>query len=726
MAIIDADKLEGPDIEGNVATDEVVALVEPKTEDALLMETIEYSPLVAFIEKKYQRSKDKRLFDERRWIKCYNNFRGLYGPGVVFTSSEKSRAFIKITKTKVFAAYAQCLDILFPAGSKFPIGVEASKNPEGIAKEVSFDPKKPEGLAQPEETPNTTVARKSILENLGFLKTKLEPLGEKLQEGITGTASEQVWEPAKEAAKAMSDLMQDQLEEAGAAKDLRSAIFEMCLFGTGILMGPFPKHKEYPRWLEDGTYEPIVKDIPDIQWVSIWDFYPDPDANNMKDSELAIRRHKLSRTQLRELKNRPHFRSESIENVIKEGPNYVREWWELDITDSEMNPDVERWEVKEYWGIMDKELAEEAGIKLPKAFKNRDQVQINAWISGTHILRLVLNPFTPARIPFQVSPYELNPYSFFGVGVAENMDDTQLLMNGFMRLAVDNGVLSGNVILEVDETTLVDGQDFELTPGKIFRRNGGPPGQTINAINIPNNTQAYFLMFDKARQLADEATGMPSYSHGQAGIQSVGRTASGMSMLMGAAKENIKSVVRNVDDYILMPLAKSLFAFNMQFNFDPKFIGDVQVVARGTESLMRNEVRSQKILQFLQLTANPMDAPYVKREYLLRELSQSLDLEADKTVNDSREAALQAALMKDMMIAQGMDPAAQGGGQQGTSNPTAAGPQGNPAGMPSPSDPTQTGGGNISPGAAPEPGAQGNSQPGIMPPGMGGGMNGAG
>ena len=49
-----------------------------------------------------------------------------------------------------------------------------------------------------------------------------------------------------------------------------------------------------------------------------------------------------------------------------------------------------------------------------------------------------IKSFTPARIPYMSAPYELNPYSFFGVGVAENMDDTQTLMNGFMRMAVDN------------------------------------------------------------------------------------------------------------------------------------------------------------------------------------------------------------------------------------------------------------------------------------------------
>ena len=52
--------------------------------------------------------------------------------------------------------------------------------------------------------------------------------------------------------------------------------------------------------------------------------------------------------------------------------------------------------------------------------------------------RMVLNPFKPVRIPYYAVPYEHNPYSFFGVGIAENMDDTQTLMNGFMRMAIDN------------------------------------------------------------------------------------------------------------------------------------------------------------------------------------------------------------------------------------------------------------------------------------------------
>ena len=156
------------------------------------------------------------------------------------------------------------------------------------------------------------------------------------------------------------------------------------------------------------------------------------------------------------------------------------------------------------------------------------------------------------------------------------------------------------------------------------------------------------MMFDKSRQLADEATGIPSYSHGSGAVGGVGRTASGMSMLMGAAAQNIKAVVRNIDDYLLGPLGKSLFAFNMQFNFDPEFVGDLDVKARGTESLMRNEVRSQRLLQFMQMTANPQMAPFVKYDFILRELASSMDLDEDKILNDPREAAIQQKMMAEL------------------------------------------------------------------------------
>lgn len=667
---------------------EILATPDSASKD----DSIKYGSLVSFIKHKYQRARSKRMWDDERQLNAYNNFRGLYSPEVQWRDDEQSRAFIKITKTKVLAAYAQVLEVIF-AANKFPIGIEASPVPEGIAEAVHFDPKAP-------EQPNSTVARPDILSMLGPLRDKLEPIKDKLEDGPGVTPTAATYEPAMEAAKNMEKLIHDQLHEANASKHIRSTIFEMCLFGTGILKGPFALDKEYPKWEEDGNYAPIKKTIADVSFVSIWDAYPDPDARNMDECEYFIHRQRLSKTGLRDLKKRPFFRHDQIDEAVLAGTNYTKEYWENNLEDYEAHDHIDRYEVFEYWGIVDRDIAEEAEIVLPPKFKDSDQLQVNVWMCNDKILRLVLNPFTPARIPFLACPYEMNPYSFFGIGVAENMDDTQLLMNGFMRLAVDNAAKSSNVILEIDDNMLVPGQSLELYPGKVFRRNGGQPGQAVHSIQIPNVSNECLQMFDKARQLADEATGMPSYAHGMTGVSGVGRTASGMSMLMGAAKENIKAVVRNLDDYIFVPLGKSMFAFNMQFNFDKQYVGDLEVVARGTESLLRGEVRSQKILQMLQISGTPADQPYVNRSYLWRELAKDLDIDPDKAVYDQREAQLQALQIQMMNKAMGIEPQQPAG--------PAGGPGGAPAGVPQTGDPTQQGG-QVQPGAAPPPGAQGFS-----------------
>ena len=663
--------------------------------DESIVDDIQVSSMVDFVSEKYQRSEDYRNNDEERWLRAYRNYRGLYGSDVQFTEAEKSRVFIKVTKTKTLAAYGQITDVLF-AGGKFPINIEPTELPEGVVGDVSFDPKEPEQLKDEpaldspygftgdgKELPAGATAQ-SLNDKLGPLTDKLQDI-DNLREGVGQTPSAITFSPAMVAAKQMQKKIHDQLEESSASKHLRSTAFEMALFGTGVMKGPFAADKEYPNWDDEGEYNPIFKTVPQLNHVSVWNFFPDPDAANMDEAQYVIERHKMSRTQLRALKKRPFFRGSVIDEAIAAGENYVRKYWEDDLSDYSPDTSIDRFEVLEYWGMCDTELLIDNEIDIPKELKEYDELQANIWICNGKLLRMVLNPFKPAKIPYMAAPYELNPYSFFGVGIAENMDDTQTLMNGFMRMSVDNAVLSGNLLIEVDETNLVPGQDLSVYPGKVFRRQGGAPGQAIFGTKFPNVSQENLQLFDKARQLADESTGLPSFSHGQTGVSGVGRTASGISMLMNAASGSIKTVIKNVDDYLLKPLGEGFFRFNMQFDFDKSIKGDLEVKARGTESLMANEVRSQRLMQFLQVASSQPLAPFAKFQYIIREIATSMGLDPDKVTNNMDEAALQAEILKGMQGNQGQQP---------------------PAGA-NPADPTGAGGGTIGTGIAPTPGEQG-------------------
>ena len=679
--------------------DDAIALED--TDDTVAVDA-NVSSIIPFIEGRYRKSEDYRYQDEERWLRAYRNYRGLYGPDVQFTEAEKSRVFIKVTKTKTLAAYGSIVDVLF-ANHKFPLSIEPTELPEGVVEDVHFDPQEPEQLqgdpnvspygfaGDGQDLPPGATAR-SLQEKLGVMQNRLEPIQDKLKEGPGKTPTAIAFSPAMIAAKKMQKKIHDQLEESGANKHLRNSSFEMALFGTGVMKGPFAIDKEYPNWDDEGNYDPLFKTVPQVSHVSVWNFYPDPDANNMDEAQYVIERHKMSRTQLRNLKKRPYFRSQVIDEVISMGENYTKKYWEDDLSDYAPEHGVDRFEVLEYWGMVDTEMLEEQGVNIPKELTDFDELQANVWICNGKLLRMVLNPFKPSRIPYHAAPYELNPYSFFGVGIAENMDDTQTLMNGFMRMAVDNAVLSGNLIVEVDETNLVPGQDLSLYPGKIFRRQGGAPGQAIFGTKFPNVSQENMMLFDKARVLADESTGFPSFAHGQTGISGVGRTASGISMLMGAAAGGTKTVIKNVDDYLLRPLGEGFFRFNMQFDFDPEIKGDLEVKARGTESLMANEVRSQRLMQFLQIASSPALAPFAKFQYVIREIAKSMDLDPDKVTNNIDEAALQAEIMKGFQ--QPMQP------EQGGMTP----PPGADA-----MDTSGSGGGQIGIGQAPVPGEQGFS-----------------
>ncbi len=688
--------------------DEIVALGEDQEDDA-------FSSLAGTIKAKFQTAENARQFDEKRWLRAYRNYRGIYGNDMAFTESEKSKVFVKITKTKVMAAYGQIIEVLFSTG-KFPLGVQPTSVPEGIA-EYAHVSKSEKPETQVEESPygfpgdgNDLQPGQVINEILGGLKREYQEA-----DFVEGTSkdgrSEPQISPAEMSAATMEKVIHDQLESSSAISVMRHSLFEMALLGTGIIKGPFSYDKVQHYWNKDeetgeNIYNPKTKLVPKIEAVSCWDFYPDPDAVTIEDADYVIQRHNYTKSQIRDLANRPYFRSEAIRECLSMGSNYQARGYESSLLDRETTDefDKNRYEILEFWGYLDKELAIQAGLDIDEdSLDDLDEIQVNCWVCNGKILRLVLNPFTPGRIPYLVSPYEINPYQFFGVGIPENMDDSQTIMNGHARMAIDNLALAGNLVFDIDETMLVPGQDMKVHPGKIFRRQSGMPGQSIHGLKFPNTSNENLMMFDRFRQLADESTGIPSYSHGTTGVQSTTRTAAGMSMLMGAAALNVKTVVKNIDDYLLRPLGEAMFAWNMQFNEDsPEIRGDVEIKARGTSSLMQKEVRSQRLMTFLQAASNQNLAPFVRWHTVLSEIAKALDIEPEKLINDPERAAIFAKIMG---MANGTT------GNQGNNQQSGMDEGRENVGGANPQDPTGSGGGNIGTGNVPQPGETGFSSP---------------
>ena len=260
-------------------------------------------PLVAEIQSKFQSCSDKRRDDESRWLQAYHNYRGQYYKNVHFTQHEKSRVFVKVTKTKVLAAYGQIIDVLFGTG-KFPLIIQETKVPEGIAEYAHMNPMKeqmgdenmkptPSIEGNLEYEPGQPITEESS--DLGYpgdgkdlapgatfnsLGSKwLGGLEEKYEEADLSEGPAKLPEfpqikPAQIASRQLQKLIEDQLDESNANIILRSAIFESCLLGTGIIKGPFTYNKTLHKYNLSGNgnarqYAPDFVKVPKIEFCSI-------------------------------------------------------------------------------------------------------------------------------------------------------------------------------------------------------------------------------------------------------------------------------------------------------------------------------------------------------------------------------------------------------------------------------------------------------------------------
>jgi hypothetical protein len=259
----------------------------------------------------------------------------------------------------------------------------------------------------------------------------------------------------------------------------------------------------------------------------------------------------------------------------------------------------------------------------------------------------------------------------------------------------------------VDEASLVPGQNMDIFPGKIFRRQSGVTGTAINGLKFPNTAPENIQMYQISRQLADEETGIPSIIHGQTGVTGTGRTAAGLSMLMGSAGLAMKTIIKNVDDHLLKPLGESYFQWNMQFNPDVEDVqGDLEIKPRGVAAVMQKEVRSQRLTSLLQTVSNPMLAPFIKIPNLMRELAITQDIDPDSLVNDVNEAQAYAQMLQGMMAnaQQAASTDAGAAGQQQGMAPDGGVPQRTPG-----NDDSGRGDGTIGVGTAPNAGEAGFS-----------------
>jgi hypothetical protein len=138
-------------------------------------------------------------------------------------------------------------------------------------------------------------------------------------------------------------------------------------------------------------------------------------------------------------------------------------------------------------------------------------------------------------------------------------------------------------------------------------------------------------VFEKFTIMADETSAIPRYMTGSEKVGGAGRTASGLAMLMNNANKTLQNVAQNIDEDIFQPLLESLYDIVMLTDDTGLLRGDEQIVVNGVRNVATKEQDRVRQLEFLQLTANPIDAPIVgaQRATILQKVADRLGIDID-------------------------------------------------------------------------------------------------
>jgi hypothetical protein len=146
-------------------------------------------------------------------------------------------------------------------------------------------------------------------------------------------------------------------------------------------------------------------------------------------------------------------------------------------------------------------------------------------------------------------------------------------------------------------------------------------------------------------------------------------------MLMGNANKILQTVAANIDRDIFYPLLNGLFDMLLMTDEQGLLTGDENIVVKGVNVAIQKETERSRQLEFMQITANPVDQQIMGvpgRATLLRAVSSTIGLDGHTIVPSEEE--IQSALAQQAAAA-AMAPVDPNTGQPATDPAAAA--QGN-------------------------------------------------
>lgn len=474
--------------------------------------------------------------------------------------------------------------------------------------------------------------------------------------------------------------LDDILIEGEFYQALAEFLVDLPLFPFACMKGPVVKMSSEVTW-QNGSA--VIVDKPKLFWerVSPFDVYWLPGVSSVRRSDM-IHRLRWTRQDLNDLIGLPGWDEEAVRSSIREYDHGLRDW--LEATDSTRaliegreDPGTNRSNMIDavnFHGAVQGKMLREIGFAQAEVPDEDRDYLVESWVVGQYILKTQLSPSPRSRHPFYITSFEKVPGTPVGNGLPDILSDIEDVANASLRALVNNMALaSGPQVVIMSNRFAATEDTDELYPWKRWHA-ADEPGQntSIPAVDFfqPSSNASELLgIYQKMTEIADEVSAIPRYITGSGAPGGAGRTASGLSMLMGNASKQLQQVASNVDLDVMDETLQSLYDMVMLSGAEGLVLrGDENIEVRGAATVMAKEAERTRQLEFLQLTANPIDMQILGiegRAEVLRHVANDLGLTGTPVVPtrdqmmERQRSALQAQAGA---AAAGASPGAAGGG----------------------------------------------------------------
>jgi hypothetical protein len=592
-------------------------------------------------------AQSQRIYIELEWLRDQRQYAGVYEQpevdGFADRQNRVSKTYLRNTMTKVRTMDARIIDLVAGAGRK-NWSVRPDDDPDAT-ESMQLEGDLPEDVEeeQKEHTINRLLAARA--ENMDL----------------------EIW---------------GQLQHARYVHLQKRVAHSGHKFGCGIVKGPLATRRQVKRWAPgkekqagdaesagpgsqatsseaDTAWQVQIKNqyAPSWEFVPIWDFYPEMDGWDLNNIAWCFQRHLFHKSDLLELASRGNFFGDEIRRWVQnmpDGDSTPTSWeGELDIIgryqDSYARARRRKYEVIEYWGPIGVDELKALGKDLPEEIAG--QVEGHIWVAKNTgiVIAADINPTAKRERPYSFYVPFNEEGHLFGESVCSIMRDPQRSFNAANRMMEDNGASAVLPQVELDISRMPGAKNvLAMPPGRVWAVEADPYGNNRNALNFtdfPNHAQVYLSMLGFYSKQIDEISGIPAYQQGDNPGSGAGRTASGLSMLMGAAGLLLKNQLYAWDEFQNRVITLA-YDWNMQFNPKKDIKGNFKVHVIGSMSLAMREMRAEQIGKVMAMTNNPTDAPMMKRHEELWIYLEENEMDPSRIMKTKQELLSETAQLK--------------------------------------------------------------------------------